>query len=177
MNRSALLGCMVVGLAALSAPTLLSMSPHGRVVVVYNPTDSVPRGWYAIRPVESQESLVVDQVVLARLPAEAATFASQRGYLPKNVPLLKRIGAVSPQLVCVANGVVRVDGAAVAAARTFDGIHRPMQAWARCRSLVAGELFLLSRMHEASFDSRYFGPITTSAVLGIATPLWTWGEG
>ena len=176
MNRPALLGCMIVGLAALSAPPLLSMSPQGRGVVVYNPTDSVPRGWYGVRPVESQESLVVDQVVLARMPAEAATFASQRGYLPNNVPLLKRIGAVSPQLVCVANGVVRVDGAAVATARTFDGLHRPLHAWANCRSLDAGELFLLSRTNPASFDSRYFGPIETSAVLGLAMPLWTWSD-
>ncbi|MBI3531959.1 MAG: S26 family signal peptidase, partial [Burkholderiales bacterium] len=37
-----------------------------------------------------------------------------------------------------------------------------------------GELFLLSATNPASFDSRYFGPIAASAVIGSAQPLWTW---
>ncbi len=35
------------------------------------------------------------------------------------------------------------------------------------------EIFLLSGMHERSFDSRYFGPLPISAVEGIAIPVWT----
>ena len=38
-----------------------------------------------------------------------------------------------------------------------------------------GELFLLSATNPASFDSRYFGPVAVSAVIGSAQPLWTWG--
>jgi type IV secretory pathway protease TraF len=45
----------------------------------------------------------------------------------------------------------------------------------QCRPLVENELFLLSNTNPASFDSRYFGPIDTAAVLGVARPLWTWG--
>jgi type IV secretory pathway protease TraF len=49
-----------------------------------------------------------------------------------------------------------------------------MSAWQQCRRLSDGELFLLSTTNPASFDSRYFGPIAASAVIGAAHPLWTW---
>jgi type IV secretory pathway protease TraF len=37
-----------------------------------------------------------------------------------------------------------------------------------CRRLEPGELFLLSVTNPASFDSRYFGPVSASAVIGVA---------
>lgn len=174
LRRTLLSACMGVGLAALCAPAVLPMP----VRIVYNASDSVARGWYRIDAVAGAGSLPgalqVGSIVLARLPAGVAVLAAQRGYLPDNVPILKRIGAVAPQTVCVRDRIVRIDGAAVATARTHDGAHRPLPAWAPCRPLAAGELFLLSDRHPASFDSRYFGPIAASAVLGIARPLWTW---
>jgi len=166
--------CMGIGLAALCAPAVMPVATRDRVLVVYNPSDSVPRGWYRISRMESLASLHVGSIVLARLPAGAAAFAAQRGYLPSGVPILKRIGALAPQSVCVRNQLVRIDGVAMANVRMHDGVHRPLQAWSQCRLLAVGELFLLGDAHPASFDSRYFGPIAASAVLGIAQPLWTW---
>lgn len=174
MSRRWLFTCMGIGLAALCAPAVIPKSAHDRLVVVYNPTDSVPRGWYRVGRVDSVVSLQVGGIVLARLPADVAAFAGQRGYLPSGVPILKRVGAVAPQSVCVRGQIVRIDGAVVAMARTHDGARRSLQAWPQCRPLAAGELFLLSNTNPASFDSRYFGPIAVSAVLGIARPLWTW---
>jgi hypothetical protein len=57
---------------------------------------------------------------------------------------------------------------------TVDGRGRPLSAWQQCRRLHDGELFLLSATNPASFDSRYFGPVAVSAVIGSAQPLWTW---
>lgn len=174
MNRLGLFACMSIGMAALCAPPVLRMFAQERVYLVYNPTDSVPRGWYRVRGFDSVTSLQVGSIVLARLPAKVASLASQRGYLPSGVPILKRIGAVAPQSVCIREQAVHVDGALVAAVRTHDGARRPLQAWSQCHSLALDELFLLSDTNPASFDGRYFGPIATSAVLGIAHPLWTW---
>lgn len=171
LRRNLLLACMGLGLAALCAPAVVPMP----VRIVYNASDSVARGWYRVCRIDSAASLRVDSIVLAWLPAGVAEFAAQRGYLPTGVPILKRIGAVAPQLVCVRDHVVRIDGAAVATARTHDGVRRPLPAWSPCRPLAEGELFLLSDTHPASFDSRYFGPIAASAVVGLARPLWTWG--
>ena len=169
--RRTLLVCMGFGVAALIVPTLLRIQAR----VVYNPSDSVARGWYRIAPDVGPDSLHVGSIVLARLPDSVAAFAAQRGYLPHGVPILKRIGALAPQSVCIREQVVRIDCDPVAITRLHDGAHRPLAAWAQCRPLAGDELFLLSNTNPASFDSRYFGPIATSAVLGIARPLLTWG--
>ena len=155
-----------LGVAALAWPSV--RTPVARIV--YNPSDSVPRGWYSVGSVDS---LHVGSIVLAWLPADAAALAAQRGYLPERIPLLKHIGAMAPQRVCIKGHVVRIDGAAVAMARAADGRGRPLSAWHQCRPLREGELFLLSATNPASFDSRYFGPVSVSAVIGNAQPLWT----
>jgi conjugative transfer signal peptidase TraF len=174
MSRRVLFAGMGIGLAALCAPAVMPMSGQERVFVVYNQTDSVPRGWYRIGSFDNAASLHVGSIVLTRLPPDVAAFAGQRGYLPNGVPILKRVGAVAPQSVCIRKQLVHIDGELLATARTHDGAHRPLQAWLQCRPLAKGELFLLSDTNPASFDSRYFGPIAASDVLGIARPLWTW---
>ena len=157
----------VLGIAALAWSSV--HTPVARIV--YNPSDSVPSGWYRIGP---PHSLHVDSIVLASLPADAATLAAQRGYLPLHIPLLKRIGAMSPQQVCIEKHIVRIDGVAVAGVHRVDGHGRPLSTWQHCRRLHDGELFLLSSTNPASFDSRYFGPVAVSTVIGSAQPLWTW---
>ena len=170
MTRRVLLACATLGIAALCSPVAVTM-PIG---VVYNPSDSVPRGWYRVGRVGAADSLRVGSIVLARLPADAAALAAQRGYLPTGVPILKRIGAVAPQAVCETDDLVRIDGEIAATVRMRDGALRPLPSWRQCRSLANGELFLLSATNPASFDSRYFGPIDASAVIGVTQPLWTW---
>ena len=166
-NRVAVALLTGLGIAALAWPSL-----HTSVArIVYNPSDSVPPGWYRIGP---PESLHVGSIVLVRLPADAAALAALRGYLPAHIPLLKRIGAMSPQQVCIEQHLVRIDGMPVAGVHATDGRGRPLSGWRQCRRLHDGELFLLSASNPASFDSRYFGPVAVSAVIGSAQPLWTW---
>ncbi|MDO9443158.1 MAG: S26 family signal peptidase [Beijerinckiaceae bacterium] len=73
--------------------------------------------------------------------------------------------------MCVREHVVCIDGTVMATVRLRDGKQRPLPAWSQCRALADHELFLLSETNPASFDSRYFGPIVASAVLGVAWPL------
>ena len=167
MKRTVVFSCMGIGLAALCAPVAMHLPAH----IVYNPSDSVARGWYRIGPADS---LYAGGIVLAWLPTDAAALAARRGYLPAGIPLLKRIGAVAPQQVCVDGSSVRIDGVAVATAMQVDGRGRALPVWQQCRMLASGELFLLSVTNPASFDSRYFGPVAASAVIGRAQPLWTW---
>jgi conjugative transfer signal peptidase TraF len=164
-------GWIMVLLTGLGTAALVWPSVHSPVSrIVYNASDSVPRGWYRVRPAGP---LHVGGIVLARLPPSAAALAAQRGYLPERIPLLKPIGAMSPQQVCVQGGIVHIDGVALAAALTVDRLGRRLPVWRQCRALHVDELFLLSTTNPASFDSRYFGPVTTSAVIGTARPLWT----
>ena len=164
-RRLALLAAL--GIVALAWPSV--QTPVARLV--YNPSDSVPRGWYRIEPSDAPR---VGDVVLVRIPSEAAALAARRGYLPNGIPLLKRVGAMTSQRVCVEKHVVRIDGKAVAATRRTDGQGRQLSAWSHCRRLRNGELFLLSATSPASFDSRYFGPVSALDVIGVARPLWTW---
>ena len=164
-------------LAALSACGLAALAwaffAQPAVRIVYNPSDSVPAGWYRITPASSSPlSVHVDRIVLVQLPADVAALAAQRGYLPARIPLLKRVGAVAPQHVCIEDRELRIDGVPVAALLPADSMGRPLQSWPHCRPLADDELFLLSATNPASFDSRYFGPIQASAVIGIAQPMY-----
>ena len=123
--------------------------------------DDLPSRWPALHAAMQQP-----------LPTTAAALAAQRGYLPVRVPLLKRVGAVAPQHVCVFDALVWIDGVPVAAVRPADRLGRPLPSWPQCRQLRPGELFLLSVTNPASFDSRYFGPVSASAVIGVARPIW-----
>ncbi|ANF23806.1 S26 family signal peptidase [Stutzerimonas stutzeri] len=157
------------GLAALAWASF--GRPDARIV--YNASDSVAVGWYRVDPAARDEGAwPVGSIVLIRLPETVGALAAQRGYLPRDIPLLKRVVAVAPQQVCVADRNVRIDGVPVAAALAHDRLGRPLRPWPGCRRLRRGELFLLSTTNPASFDSRYFGPVYASAVLGRARPLW-----
>ncbi|KAB7766069.1 peptidase [Xanthomonas sp. LMG 12462] len=171
--RAMLAALSAAGLAALAWASFAHPDPR----LIYNPSDSVPVGWYRVDPVasaasRSPERMRVGSTVLVRLPAGVAALASQRGYLPAHIPLLKRVGAVEPQHVCIVGGHVLVDGVAVASTLPADRMGRPLLSWPECRQLERGELFLLSVTNPASFDSRYFGPVSASAVVGVAHPVW-----
>ncbi|MCJ0765977.1 S26 family signal peptidase [Variovorax terrae] len=161
------------GLAALAWASFVQPMPR----LVYNPSDSVAVGWYRVDPLGDgtgplPRPLSVGSIVLTTLPLDAAALAAQRGYLPARVPLLKRVGAVPPQTVCVFDALVWIDGVPVAAVLPADRLGRLLPSWRQCRQLRPGELFLLSVTNPASFDSRYFGPVSASAVIGIAHPVW-----
>ena len=171
--RIVLAGLSACGLAALAWAAFVQPLPR----LIYNPSDSVPVGWYRVKPLDHRatslpRSLSVGSIVLTLLPADAAALAAQRGYLPAHVPLLKRVGAVAPQHVCIVAGQVRIDGVPTAAALPADRLGRPLPSWPHCRPLAEGELFLLSVTNPASFDSRYFGPVSASVLIGVAHPVW-----
>lgn len=166
-SRYLILGLSVLALAAIGSSGAIGKARR----FAYNPTSSAPLGWYRI---VTPDHLQVNDVVLVRLPFEAARLADQRHYLRFGVPILKRIGALSPQSVCIDNNRVLIDQTLVARTLQRDGAGRLLDPWAQCRSLNSDELFLLSTTHPASFDSRYFGPVSRQLVIGRAIPIWTW---
>lgn len=160
---------IMAGAVALTAFAISRPAP----VLLWNASKSEPIGLYHVQP---GDMLFVTTLVVAIPPEPLATFLSQGGYLPHGVPLLKRILAVPGQSVCRNELVITVDGVEVGAARERDRRGRALPVWRGCRVIAHGEVFLMNWNEPASFDSRYFGPIATSAIIGRAAPLWTFGE-
>ena len=171
--RLVLAGLSACSLAALAWASFVHPLPR----LTYNPSDSVEVGWYRVDPLGQgagslPRPLSVGNIILTTLPPDAAALAAQRGYLPARVPLLKRVGAIAPQEVCITGRIVRIDGVPSAAVMPADRLGRPLPSWQQCRRLEPDELFLLSATNPASFDSRYFGPVSVSAVISVAHPVW-----
>jgi conjugative transfer signal peptidase TraF len=165
--RIAVMTVGAVGVLALAGPPVVPRNFR----LVYNPTTSAPAGWYMV---DRHADLRVDDYVLAPLPGDAARLADERQYLPLSVPILKRVGAVGSQSVCISGNAVLIAGRLTAQALRRDSRGRELAVWKHCRPLTSDELFLLSVTNPASFDSRYFGPILRGSVIGKAIPLWTW---
>jgi conjugative transfer signal peptidase TraF len=158
---------------ALLLLAVAAWMPIALARLIYNPTDSAPRGWYWLQPTNV---FFEGDEVLVDLPDPAARLAAERSYLPLGVPLLKRIGARAGQRVCIRERVVYIDGKPAATALPCDTAGRPLPTFSQCRLLLPSELFLLNPAKRTSFDSRYFGPVAVSRVRGRAVPLWTWGS-
>lgn len=152
----------------VAAPGLLQ--PARRLVL--NTTASAPLGFYWL----SRQTPQVGDLALVRPPPALARWMARRGYLPMNVPLIKRVSAVEGQIVCGGYGRVQIDGRMVAKVLSRDHLHRPLNAFGGCRRLGKAELFLLNSDTPDSLDGRYFGPLPRQAVIGRLHPIWTWGR-
>lgn len=161
------LGSMAVAVGAVALPSAWQLP----VSLVYNATASTPVGWYAVVPATT---LRVGDLVLMHLPPDVAAMAAERQYLPASVPLLKPVGAMAGHAVCSQGSSVMIDGRTVAQLLKRDGLGRVLTPWPGCRALKDGEVFLLSHNRPASFDSRYFGPVQSTLIVGRAIPVWTW---
>lgn len=164
------------GLGTLVAAVALcayAASPSGtpaRALLVWNASASAPIGLYRVA---RTRALARGDLVLA-VPARAlAAFADARGYLPRGVPLVKRIAAVAGDAVCARGGVVFIDGRFAASRLAADLEGRLLPSWFGCRTLRANEVFLLMFDVRASFDGRYFGPTRVSEIAGTLDPVWT----
>ena len=104
-------------------------------------------------------------------------FLADRGYLPKGVPLMKRVLAVSGQTVCRTNLTITVDRVRAPFRPRRDRAGRDLPVWQGCRRIPTGEIFLMNWQVRDSLDGRYFGPTSTDHIIGRAVPLWTDEDG
>jgi conjugative transfer signal peptidase TraF len=119
----------------------------------------------------------VTDLVAVDPPEPLATLLAERGYLPKGVPLLKRVRAVAGQTVCRNGQIITVDGVIRGAALERDRAGRELPIWQGCQRVHTGEIFLMNWQVRDSVDGRYFGLISTDQIIGRAVPLWTDEEG
>lgn len=142
-----------------------------------NLTPSEPLGLWRIEPLH-RPAAAGDLVFVC--PPLTAVFetALQRGYLRRGLcpsgvaPLIKSVAAVPGQRVEIGEDVV-IDGEELSASdlRTTDGEGRAIAPYAG-GVVPPGYLFLHSSF-ASSYDSRYFGPVPDSGLLGLARPVLT----
>lgn len=143
-------------------------SPLGGTLGVINESPSLPRGLY-LRAPGAQPT--VGAIVAIAPPPAAQAYLKQLG-APPDILLLKRVAAAGGDLVCARGGEVTA-GRRVVTARGSDRRGRPLPSWRGCVRLKPHEIFLLGDT-EASFDGRYFGPVSTREVAGVFTEAFTW---
>lgn len=167
MNRRYLAATLGSATLFASLFTAAAWQPP-RPRLVWNASASVPVGLYRI---DEGAPAIGDIVAVAPPPAVAAWLA-RRGYLPAGTPLLKHIVALPGTHVCRSGAGIFVDGRRAAIARMADRKGRDLPRWAGCRTLRGGEIFLLNPAPD-SLDSRYFGPLPASRLIGRARPILT----
>ena len=160
----------VIIMIGAAAAVIATMGPKPAPSLVWNASESVPVGLYRVRPAGK---LTVTDLVVALPPEPLATFLAEAGYLPRGVPLIKRILALPGQTVCRTGLAIMVDGIEMGMARERDSRGRRLPAWQGCRIVSKGEVFLMNWDEPASLDGRYFGPIAISSIIGYAEPLST----
>jgi conjugative transfer signal peptidase TraF len=161
-----ILALTLFGLGSVGLTTFVRPAP----LLLWNVSASAPIGLYrviAATPIRRGD------LVLVRAPDTVRDLAAERGYLPFSVPLVKRIAALAGDVVCILDDEVIVDGETVARRLNRDHLDRSLPRWDGCRTLHADEVFLLMVVVPDSFDSRCFGPVPLSAVIGRLVPLWT----
>lgn len=163
-NAALVAGLGVLGLGLIGFATFADLAPK----LVWNASASAPTGLYRVVSGAHKRG----DLVLVRAPESAAKLAAERGYLPLNVPLIKRVAALSGDEVCAFHEAIIVNGKVAARRLKVDAKAHPLPWWNGCRELTDDELFLIMDGVAGSFDSRYFGPILTSSVIGRLAPLW-----
>lgn len=161
MKRATLLMASVPVLA-LGFASVVSLPKK----LIYNASESAPVGfyWRDDRPVERGD------FVLARVPERVRSLVAERGYLPPDIPLIKRVAAASGDEICRRSDEIFINGERTATVQIADRSGRSMPVWRGCHTLYERRVFLLQD-HPQSFDGRYFGPVDRRLIIGRLTRL------
>ncbi|MBV9481550.1 MAG: conjugative transfer signal peptidase TraF [Acidobacteria bacterium] len=154
----------------------IARASHVRIIT----TDSAaPAGIY--RTVTA--SLTRGELVLACLPPEAARLALARGYLGAGdcvggvEPVAKLIGALPGDTVEIRPAWTAVNGIRFEHSPTLsrDSANRPLThvAWGM-RTVPDQQVWLFGFNNRRSWDSRFFGAVSTGNVRGALEPLIIW---
>ncbi|BCG96966.1 peptidase S26 [Mesorhizobium sp. 131-2-1] len=170
MTRSAI----VITMALAATGVLFPERGPLQARFVWNASASAPIGLYRI---DNAAKFAVGDLVAVQPPGSLATFLAEREYLPKGVLLLKRILAVSGQMVCRRKLTISVDGRDVGVALERDRAGRDLPSWQGCQRVPATAVFLMNQRVRDSLDGRYFGLVAADHILGLAAPLWTDEQG
>lgn len=160
----------VAGAAAVTTAVVATLLWPPRPFLLWNASASSPIGLYYVGP---PAGAAPGDMVIAWPPEAARELGAQRRYLPRNVPLVKRVAAAEGDRVCAIGEAVYVNGRLETLRRWSDPSGRPMPWWTECEELSGGDLFLLTPEVGEAFDGRYFGITRRQQIVGLARLIWS----
>lgn len=155
-----LIALALVGVSSLSLPK----------IIIWNASASMDEGLYFVMP---SSHVRRGHIAAYQPPPMLAAWMAGRGYLPEGLPLLKRVDSKPGNRYCRSGNIISYRAEPVAIAQNRDRFGRDLPVWQGCRVIGEDEIFLLASSG-SSLDSRYFGPLPASGLLGRAHPIWTY---
>jgi conjugative transfer signal peptidase TraF len=169
---------MLAGAVLLWSAVEIAVSAGLRI----NHTASLPIGLWRVSPLRAP--LWRGAIVSFCAPQNASVLeAYARGYLgtgrcPGGLePMLKQVQAIAGDRVMLTTVGVSVNGVLQPNSQPLrvDGTGRPVISMPFGAMVVPpGAFWAGSSENARSFDSRYFGPVATDDILGLAIPLMRW---
>lgn len=169
---------MALGLLTVGGVVVIGIVLAGLLGFRLNLTASYPIGiWRIVSKPAGYETAAL--VFVCPMDTPVFEMALQRGYLPRGLcpsgtgPLIKTIAATEGQMIGIGNHV-SIDGEPIrnSTIMIMDAEGRALVP-ARGGVVPVDHVFLLSS-YPGSFDSRYFGPVPSSGILGLAQPVLTY---
>jgi conjugative transfer signal peptidase TraF len=164
------------GMGLFAALILCAHSAGLRV----NESPSLPIGIWRVSPLERD---LRRGDIISFCPPDTPAFreAWRRGYLSTGhceggyEPLLKPVAAIAGDRVSGTDDGISINGRLIASSKRLnrDGLGRILPSpGARDVIVAKGEVWVISSYNPLSFDSRYFGPVPISSIVGLALPLF-----
>jgi len=162
---------------AIAMPLLLAALAMA-VGLRVNLSDSMPIGLY--RMISARGDPHRNELVIACVPDRDALLGRNRGYIGRgpcangSAPVLKMIAGIAGDDVHESPSGVTMSGCRLRDSRPLlrDEAGRALRPWHTNLRLPRGTVWLAA-VAARSWDSRYWGPIPTSRLLGVAQPLIT----
>lgn len=160
---------LALTIAVISVLGLILMSTfYGKTLFILNQTKSLPRGFY--RVIE-QENYRRGDLVVFHIPDTIRTFIQSRFQMPDNAYLMKYIVGLPGDTYTVKDGIFIVENDAIGAVLKHDNNGKPMPVFEYNGVLKSGVLVAKKGLN-LSIDSRYFGPVPRSTIIGRAEPFF-----
>ncbi len=156
----------IIGLLFASRFCFLKFGP----TLIWNFTESTPKGIYQLSPLRGIER---DKFVALPPPKQAIQVASGRPWFRPHQMIIKQVAALENDLVCTSGGALSINGKHFGPVFETDKQGIPLPHHNGCYLVPPDTAFLIGPDSPWTFDSRYFGPVSTGLIPFTAKHLLT----
>ena len=131
-------------------------------------TPSMPEGWYFTYPTDELQK--GDNVVF--IPnKQTEDYILSRKWLPRNIPLLKKIVGIPGDYLCIKEGATYINEKWVAKIYSQDSNGDALPVFKYCANIPKDQYFMQGIGNPHSFDSRYYGLVRKDQIRSKAVKL------